>query len=459
MRKMATTGLWPVKSSLKNVLDYAKNPDKTIDRKYLNDDLADVIGYAADDNKTDRKMYVTGINCIAPLAYNAMTATKKAHGKEGGNVAYHGYQSFVAGEVTAEEAHKIGLETARRMWGDDYEVLVTTHLNTDNIHNHMVVNSVSFRTGKKFANKIADHRRLREISDEVCREYDKSVLENAPFNKSDKKEYWLHKAGKLTRRDILRRDIDYAISMTSNMKSFESVMKSMGYRWARGAEYRRPSIIGAEWKRAVRLDSLGEKYSYEKIMERLREDESKPYGFYQTAYGRHRTDVAGRIKKSMDKADCMDGVQIALELIIALCRLVTGTAVDDTKPRPLSPELRAACVFLDRYTAQLHLAAKHNLVTDEDVGRFIVERSEEVQALYSERKSIDNRIRRCDDPDEKQRLQKERREISERLKPLRKELNIAKDILVSLPHVRELLRKEDEREAELSSRGRERRRG
>ena len=161
----------------------------------------------------------------------------------------------------------------------------------------------------------------------------------------------------------------------------------------------------------------------------------------------------------MDKADCMDGVQIALELIIALCRLVTGTAVDDTKPRPLSPELRAACVFLDRYTAQLHLAAKHNLVTDEDVGRFIVERSEEVQALYSERKSIDNRIRRCDDPDEKQRLQKERREISERLKPLRKELNIAKDILVSLPHVRELLRKEDEREAELSSRGRERRRG
>lgn len=456
---MATTGLWPVKSSLKNVLDYAKNPDKTVDRKYLDDDLADVIDYAADDGKTDKKMYVTGINCIAPLAYNTMMATKRAYGKEGGNVAYHGFQSFVSGEVTAEEAHRIGLETARRMWGGEYEVLVTTHLNTDNIHNHMVVNAVSFKTGKKFANKISDHRRLREISDEVCREHGKSVLENTNFSKSDKKEYWLHKAGKLTRRDILRRDIDYAISMTSNMKSFESVMNAMGYRWSRGAEYKSPSIIGAGWKRAVRLDSLGEKYSYEKIVERLREDGSKPYAFYQTAYGRHRTDVVGRIKKSMDRADYMDGVQVALELIVTLCKLVTGTAVDDTKPRPLSPELRAACVFLDRYTVQLHLAEKYDLVTDEDVSRFIVERSEEVQQLYSERKSVDNRLRRCTDPAEKHRLQKERSRISEKLKPLRKELNTAKDILVSLPHVRELLRKEDERETELSARGRERSRG
>ena len=63
----------------------------------------------------------------------------------GGNVAYQGYQSFQTGEATPEEAHKIGLETARRMWGNEYEIVVTTHLNTDNVHNHFVVNSYPLR--------------------------------------------------------------------------------------------------------------------------------------------------------------------------------------------------------------------------------------------------------------------------------------------------------------------------
>lgn len=65
------------------------------------------------------------------LRYERMTATKERFGKTGGNVAYHGYQSFQTGEVTPEEAHKIGMETARRMWGENYEIVVTTHLNTD----------------------------------------------------------------------------------------------------------------------------------------------------------------------------------------------------------------------------------------------------------------------------------------------------------------------------------------
>ena len=112
---MATTGFWPVKSRLKEVIDYAENPDKTIDKKYVDSDLFAALQYAADDKKTDERMYVSGINCNAKRAYERMTATKKRFGKTGGNVAYHGYQSFQTGEVTPEEAHKIGMETARRM--------------------------------------------------------------------------------------------------------------------------------------------------------------------------------------------------------------------------------------------------------------------------------------------------------------------------------------------------------
>ena len=121
---MATTGFWPVKSRLKEVIDYAENPDKTIDKKYVDSDLYAALQYAADDNKTDKRMYVSGINCNAKRAYERMTVTKKRFGKTGGNVAYHGYQSFQSGEVTPEEAHKIGMETARRMWGKSYEMLL-----------------------------------------------------------------------------------------------------------------------------------------------------------------------------------------------------------------------------------------------------------------------------------------------------------------------------------------------
>ena len=114
---MATTGFWPVKNRLKEVIDYARNPDKTTDKKFLDEDLYAALRYVEDDKKTDQTMYVSGINCPKQRAYEYMMATKQRYGKLGGNVAYHGYQSFVSGEVTPEEAHKIGLETARRMWG------------------------------------------------------------------------------------------------------------------------------------------------------------------------------------------------------------------------------------------------------------------------------------------------------------------------------------------------------
>lgn len=85
-----------------------------------------------------------------------MMLTKTHYHKKGGILLWHGYQSFKPGEVTPEEAHKIGLELAQKLWGDDYEVLVCTHLDTAHIHNHFVVNSVSWRTGKSwmYAGKI-----------------------------------------------------------------------------------------------------------------------------------------------------------------------------------------------------------------------------------------------------------------------------------------------------------------
>ena len=169
------------------MIDYAENPDKTIDKKYVDSDLYAALRYVSNDKKTDERMYVSGINCNAKRAYELMTATKKRFGKTGGNVAYHGYQSFQTGETTPEEAHKIGMETAKRMWGNEYEVVVTTHLNTDNVHNHFVVNSVSFKTGRKFENHISDHYRLRAPSiSKALPSVTKSIRESSTARKTTK---------------------------------------------------------------------------------------------------------------------------------------------------------------------------------------------------------------------------------------------------------------------------------
>ena len=197
---MATTGFWPVKGSLKDLLNYAENPEKTM----VKDELHSVLEYASNGEKTENRQYIAGINCSVQNAYNEMTAIKKRFGERGKNIAYHGYQSFEAGEVTPEQALQIGTETARRMWGDRYQVIVAVHCNTDNIHCHFVINSVSFKDGSKFKNKIADHKKLRQISDDICREHQLSVLDNAPFYGGEKDAYWIHHQGRKTHRDLLK---------------------------------------------------------------------------------------------------------------------------------------------------------------------------------------------------------------------------------------------------------------
>lgn len=227
---MAVTGFWPVFKNLKATLDYADNPDKTTAPEYLDEDLYAALRYAENDDKTDRKMFVGGINCSAQNAYAEMIAVQRRFGLRGKVVGYHGIQSFRKGEVTPEQAFAIGKETARQMWGDRYQVLVTVHLNTDNVHCHFVVNPVSFKDGAKFKNKIGDHKELRRISDEICREHGLSVLENSDFySKGKKKEYWVHKAGKKTHRDYLREDVEYCLSFATNPKEFESQLYALGY--------------------------------------------------------------------------------------------------------------------------------------------------------------------------------------------------------------------------------------
>ena len=438
---MATTGFWPIKGSLRDVIKYADNPDKTTNPKYLDDDLAAVLKYAENDDKTDMKMFVSGINCLAVRAYEQMMITKRRFDKTGGNVAYHGYQSFKSGEVTPKEAHDIGLETARRMWGKDYEVVVTTHLNTDNIHNHIVINSVSFKTGLKFENHISDHIRLREISDAVCKEYGKSVIEGAKFYNAEKNAYWVHKHGGKTRRDILREDVDDAINNSANYMEFVALMKNKGYIFSRSEMTDHPSVKAPTWERAIRFDKLGDDYKKDKILERIFQTGNRAH-FNQFSEPYKKTRVKYRqtplqeLEYQLSRVKYMGTLESIFYLVLEL--LKPSTPKPNYTP-PLSPELRQEIRKFEQYQKQFRLLHDENINTVPELEAFIGKLSMQISEFEEDRSKVDNKRRRAKTYEETKAYYAEIRGISAQIKPIRDKLKIAKATLETVPKVQRLL--------------------
>lgn len=403
--------MWAVSGSLKKVLDYAENPEKT--------SLKDVLDYASDKAKTDQELFVTGINCEAENAYETMTETKRQFGKSGKVVAYHGYQSFKEGEVTPEECHAIGVETAKRLWGDRYEVLVTTHLNTEShLHNHFVFNSVSFVDGEKFKFKTADIYALREVSDEVCKEFGKSVLENAPF-RSNSQVYWIHRNGGLTQTDIVKDDIDLAIAHSYSPQSFVQNMYDMGYRFNRSMYTEQPSIFVPGRNKPIRLKSFGADYTKKRIFERIAENRyTRPpkIKYYFPLYRIH-----GKRKPTW-----ADSLLALYKTLLAILELVL--AKPEEKQVPISPELRYEIQKLDKYIRQQEFLTVYKIETVEGLSSFIGDLQAKMDDLLEQKKQLDNKIRRGASPEAKEDYKAERRKLSGQIAVIREDIATAKDI-------------------------------
>lgn len=272
---MAVCEIWDVRGRLDHPIDYAVNEEKTVNPKYTEAELqslGDVMGYATNSVKTEKQFYVSGINCEPSTARQEMTITKKQFLDESQIVCYHGFQSFQKGEVTPQQAHEIGVKLAEKMWGDRFQVVVATHLNTEHLHTHFVLNSVSFIDGKHYYDNKENLRKMRSLSDELCRQYQLSIIEN-PMG--SKKPYALHKAEKMglpTRDQIARKAIDEAISKSFTIRDFEKNLMEMGYWCKFNPNYKYWTIQGSGWKKAKRLYRLGEDYTKERILERISEN-------------------------------------------------------------------------------------------------------------------------------------------------------------------------------------------
>lgn len=408
---MATTSLWKVSGSLKKVLDYAENPDKT--------SLKNVIEYASDGSKTDDELFVTGINCEVERAYEMMTETKRQFGKKDKVVAYHGYQSFKDGEVTPEECHAIGVETAKRLWGDRYEIIVTTHLNTKtHLHNHFVFNSVSFVDGEKFRYQTADILALREVSDEVCKEFGKSVLEKAPFH-GNSSVYWVHRNGGLTQTDIVKDDIDIAIAHAYSPQSFMQNMIDMGYRFNRGIFNEYPSIFVPGRSKPIRLKSFGEEYTRQRLLESINANRyTRPLKikFYFPIYR-----IYGKRKPTW-----ADSLYTLFDTLLTILELML--AKPEEKQVPISPELRFEIQKLDKYIKQQEFLTVYKLETVEELSSFTDTLQNRMDKLLEKRKQLDNKIRRAATPEIEAEYKAERRKLSGQLAVVREDIATAKDI-------------------------------
>ena len=268
---MAIVYIIPIRSRLDRTLSYVGTKLKTENKNYEEAllDLHNALNYTVDDLKTEQKYYVSHTNALTSVetAYEEMMRTKERKNKRGGNLGYHIIQSFAPGEGTPESVHELGKEFLNKAF-DGYEGVVATHLNTGCLHNHIVVNSVCVKTGLKFNDCLESYYNLRQISDELCREYELSVIENP--KKRSRKPYDLYMAeknGEWTKDAIIKRDIDECILKTTSERGFYTEMRKLGYTFNFERKY--PTVSHPKFERPRRLKTLGEGYTPEDIEKRL----------------------------------------------------------------------------------------------------------------------------------------------------------------------------------------------
>ena len=238
--------------------------------KVIKKNLEAVINYAKNGEKTEHGILVSGINCLPENAYEEMMLIKKNFHKEGGRLGYHFIQSFKGKEVSARQCNDIGMKLAESLWGDKYQVLVCTHVDKDNVHNHIILNSVSFVDGSKYHNSNVELALVRETNDELCKKYGLSIVETDKAKKEDeiaesRIANYNRNSGKMA---LIKKDIDEAIE---NAVKYQDFVDELGYKgYFVKKSNNSISISTPYFNRNIRIArAFGEDYTFENIKYRI----------------------------------------------------------------------------------------------------------------------------------------------------------------------------------------------
>lgn len=239
---MAVTKTHPIKSTLKAAIDYICNPDKT-----------------------DGKLLVSSFGCSAETADIEFAWTRRHAINKGTNLGRHLIQAFEPGEVTPEEAHRIGMELAREVLGGKYEFVLTTHIDKDHVHNHLIFNAVSFQDHKHYHSNKRSYHFIRRTSDRICKEHGLSVI--VP-GRDKGKSYIEHQAEQngTSYKAKLKAVIDQLIPVSSSLEDLLARLQREGYEIKRGKYI---SARAPDQERFTRLKILGADYTEEAIASRI----------------------------------------------------------------------------------------------------------------------------------------------------------------------------------------------
>lgn len=404
---MAVTKIWVVKNNLRQLLSYVCNPEK-VTEKASEETLKVLVEYGADPSKTEQSLYVSGVECTQENAVRVMSNLLKRNKKDSDRVAYHAYQSFAKGEVSARTAHEIGVKFAEEMWGDNFPVLVTTHLDRGHIHNHYAICGVGF-DGKRFRADTKNYQRMREVSDRLCMEHGLSVIKNPQRGRTRHiGEIKAEEEGRMTVRGVIRRDMDIVINHCFNLKQFMTEFQALGYTIEPRGKYMR--IRPDQSTKWFRMDKLGENYTFERVKERLRENDRTGY-FVQ--YER------------FPKREKPKGLYA---LYLHYCYLLGALP----KVRPNNKEayavIREDVRRARMYNEEAKLLGKYNINTAEELSLFTKNLSGKFTALAKERAGLRNRLRRMHDTEEMQPIKDKISELSSQMAQIRREMKLCEDI-------------------------------
>lgn len=423
---MAVTKIKRIRGNPSDPLSYIGNPEKTRNRDFSEADrqaLADIIAYAADEKKTEKQYFTTGINCDVENAREQFNITKLSFNKTGGIVCGHCMQSFDGYEVTPEEAHEIGVQMAKELWGDRFQVVVATHLNTNNVHNHIVFNSVSFVDGKRFHFCTEETMRIRAVSDRICRERNLSVIEHPEGKRVPYSLYKMEKAGMPTRYNVARQALDEAISVSANMEEFKSELKKRGYLYQFNPRRKYWTVTPPGWTKAIRTDRLGDQYTREMIQQRVF---SNDIGVrMQRMRNECRSTNHYDLKRRIDKIMGRSGLE---KLYLRYCYELGYLPKYRQNPVRLHAVLKEELLKCDLYSEEAKFLARYNISTEEDLEKKMKSMMEDYSSISAQRSELRQKLRRKMPVEEEAQCREKVRELTAELKDTRKELKLCRDI-------------------------------
>jgi len=431
---MATTKIWDIRGRVDKLIRYVVNPEKTVDEEYAASlhAIENVIEYTSDEMKTEQHLFVTGVNCDENNAVQEFMNCKKKWQRKGGIVAYHGYQSFAADEVDAKTAHDIGVELAERLWGDRFQVVVTTHCNTGHFHNHFAINSISFLDGKRYYDNKESYNRMREESDRLCKEYGLSVIRRPKQKGMNYAEWKAEKNGQSTLRGSIREAIDLAEMGCTTEAEFLTAMDKMGFIIDRSGKYAKIKHVGDD--RFVRFRSLGEGYSYGEIIDRVYENDypEAPNFPEQESPQQFFSDYPGVKVASMRYT----------AVYHCYCKALVIASERPRTNRKVYALVRQDTTRMQSYSDQNRLLSEHHIDTPEQLRAYKQEAMNKIDETIALRQDMRNALKRAERSGDSVLISKIKFNIdlySRQLKKLRREVAACDGVMERVETVREKL--------------------